>query len=57
MAAGYAAGICTDKDSPERSTAIAARVHPDVANKDNEVDKLVVERPAHRAADAHLEPR
>ncbi len=41
MAAGYAAGICTDKDSPERSTAIAARVNPDVANPDNEVDKLV----------------
>jgi hypothetical protein len=41
MAAGYAAGICTDTDSPERAAAIGARVHPDVANRDNEVDKLV----------------
>jgi hypothetical protein len=41
MAAGFAAGICTDTDSPERAAAIGARVHPDVANRDNEVDKLV----------------
>jgi hypothetical protein len=39
--AGFAAGICTDDNDPARLSAIAARVHPDLANVDNEPDKLV----------------
>jgi hypothetical protein len=39
--AGFAAGICTDKNDPARTAALAARVHPDLANVDNEPDKLV----------------
>ena len=35
---------------PARVGAIAARVHPDLANIDNEADKLVVERTADRSA-------
>jgi hypothetical protein len=40
-AAAFAAGICTDNNDPARLSAIAARVHPDLANVDNEPDKLV----------------
>lgn len=39
--AGNAAGICTDDNDPARVGAIAARVHPDLANINNEADKLV----------------
>jgi hypothetical protein len=38
---GNAAGICTDKNSAERTSAVAARIHPDLANVGNETDKLV----------------
>ena len=41
FAAGYAAGYCTDDNDPARVAAIAARVDPDLANIDNEPDKLV----------------
>jgi len=41
FAAGNAAGICTDGNSGERVNAIAARIHPDLANVANEADKLV----------------
>jgi hypothetical protein len=41
FAAGNAAGICTDDNGADRVKAIAARVHPDIANVDNEADKLV----------------
>jgi hypothetical protein len=41
MDAGNAAGICTDKNDPDRGAAVAARVHPALANIDNEPDKLV----------------
>ena len=41
MQAGYAAGICTDNNDPARTAAVSARIHPDVANVNNEVDKLV----------------
>jgi hypothetical protein len=41
MAAGHAAGICTTDNDPARLDAIRARVHPDLANIDNEPDKLV----------------
>jgi hypothetical protein len=41
MAAGFAAGVCADDNDPSRGAAIAARVHPDIANIDNEADKLV----------------
>jgi hypothetical protein len=39
--AAYAQGLCTDDNDPARSAAVAARVHPDLANPDNEIDKLV----------------
>jgi hypothetical protein len=39
--AGNAAGICTSGNDPARTSAIAKRVHPDLANIDNEPDKLV----------------
>jgi hypothetical protein len=39
--AGFAAGYCTDSNDPGRVSAIAARVDPDIANVDNEPDKLV----------------
>lgn len=39
--AGFAAGICTDTNDPARSSAVAARIHPDLANIGNEPDKLV----------------
>jgi hypothetical protein len=41
FAAGNAAGICSDDNSSVRVKAIAARVHPDIANVANEADKLV----------------
>jgi hypothetical protein len=41
FAAGYAAGYCTDDNDPARVAAIRARVNPDLANIDNEPDKLV----------------
>ncbi len=41
FAVGNAAGICTDRNSPERVAGISARIHPDLANPDNEADKLV----------------
>ncbi len=41
FAAAYAAGYCTDNNDPNRVAAIAARVNADLANPDNEVDKLV----------------
>jgi hypothetical protein len=41
FAVGNAAGICTDKNSGTRTTAVAARIHPDLANLANEPDKLV----------------
>lgn len=43
FAAGYAAGICTDSNDPARVSAIAARVHPDLANTANQADKLVAD--------------
>ncbi len=49
--------ICTDDNDPNRGKAIAARVHPDIANIDNEADKLVSSGQPHRAAAEHLEPR
>ena len=39
--AAYNQGLCVDDNDPARGAAIAARVHPDLANLDNEVDKLV----------------
>jgi hypothetical protein len=39
--AGHAAGVCADDNDPGRVAAIAARVSPDLANIDNEADKLV----------------
>ncbi len=41
FAAAFAAGYCTDNNDPARLAAIAARVNPDLANVDNEPDKLV----------------
>ncbi|MGZ6931250.1 MAG: hypothetical protein ACXVK4_12000 [Acidimicrobiia bacterium] len=41
FAVGNANGICTDTNSGTRVTAVAARIHPDLANVDNEPDKLV----------------
>ncbi len=41
MQAGFNAGICTDNNDPARTAAVSARIHPDVANVNNEVDKLV----------------
>jgi hypothetical protein len=41
MVAAFNAGLCTDGNDPGRGAAIAARVHPDLANVDNEADKLV----------------
>jgi hypothetical protein len=41
FAAANAAGYCTDNNDPARVAAIAARVHPDLANIANEPDKLV----------------
>lgn len=41
MAAAEAAGYCTDDNDPARIAAISARVDPDLANPDNEPDKLV----------------
>jgi hypothetical protein len=41
FAAAYTAGFCTDNNDPIRVSAIAARVNADLANVDNEVDKLV----------------
>jgi hypothetical protein len=41
LQAGFAAGICTDDNDPARLSGIAGRVHPDLANIDNEPDKLV----------------
>jgi hypothetical protein len=43
FAAGNAAGICVDENGARRVGAIAARVHPDIANIDNEADKLVAD--------------
>ena len=40
---GYAAGICAEDNDPARTTAISARVHPDLANIANEPDKLVAD--------------
>ncbi len=39
--AGFAAGYCTDNNDPARVAAISARIDPDIANLDNEPDKLV----------------
>jgi hypothetical protein len=41
FAAGHAAGICTDDNDPVRLSAVAARVHPQIADIRNEPDKLV----------------
>jgi hypothetical protein len=41
--AGFAAGICTEDNDPVRTSAIAARVHPDLANIANEPDKVVAD--------------
>jgi hypothetical protein len=41
FAVGNAAGICTDENDPARVAGIAGRVHPDLANPANQVDKLV----------------
>jgi hypothetical protein len=41
LAAAFQQGVCTEDADPVRSAAVAARVHPDLANIDNEVDKLV----------------
>jgi hypothetical protein len=41
FAAGNAAGICTDDNDPGRVSAVAARVHPQIAAIGNEPDKLV----------------
>jgi hypothetical protein len=34
-------GVCADSNDPAAGAALAARVHPDLANIDNEADKLV----------------
>jgi hypothetical protein len=39
--AAFNAGICTEDNDPARGAAIAARVNPDLANVNNEVDKLI----------------
>jgi hypothetical protein len=39
--AAFNAGICSEDNDPARGAAIAARVHPDLANIDNEADKLI----------------
>jgi hypothetical protein len=41
MQAAFSQGLCTADNDPARVSAIAARVHPDLANVDNEPDKLV----------------
>ncbi len=41
MAVTREAGFCVDDNDPSRVGAIAARVNPDLANRDNEADKLV----------------
>jgi hypothetical protein len=41
FAAGYAQGVCTETNSTARVAAVSARIHPDLANVDNEPDKLV----------------
>ena len=41
FAAGYAQGVCTDTNGPGRVAAVSARIHPDLANLDNQPDKLV----------------
>jgi len=41
LASAFSQGVCTDDTDPARAAAVAARVHPDLANIDNEVDKLV----------------
>jgi hypothetical protein len=41
MRAAHAADICVDKNDPNRAGAVAKRIHPDLANVDNEADKLV----------------
>jgi hypothetical protein len=41
LQAGYAAGYCTDDNDPSRVGAIANRVSPELANINNEADKLV----------------
>ena len=57
FAAGNAAGICTDDNDPARAAAIAARVHPALAEHRQRARQARLERSAHRAAAAHLEPR
>jgi hypothetical protein len=41
--ASFAAGICTQDNTPERVAGIAGRVHPDLANPANEIDKIVAD--------------
>ena len=41
MLAAYEQGVCTDKNDSARAAAIAARVHPDLANPNNSTDRLV----------------
>jgi hypothetical protein len=41
FAAADAAGYCTDNNDPARVAAISARIDPQLANLDNEPDKLV----------------
>jgi hypothetical protein len=43
MAAAFAQGVCTDDNDPDRLNAVAARVHPTLADIDNEADKLVAD--------------
>jgi hypothetical protein len=41
LAVSFAQGICTEDTDPARLSAIAARVHPDLADPANEPDKVV----------------
>jgi hypothetical protein len=39
--AAFQQGVCTDDNDPARLAGISGRVHPDLADIDNEVDKIV----------------
>ena len=52
-----AAGYLHRRQRSAAVAAIAARVHPDLANIDERARQARVERSAHRADPAHLEPR
>ena len=50
-------GVCAEDAGPGALGRVAARVHPDLANIDNELDKLVASGRPHGARPARLEPR